>query len=229
MIKLPATSNATRCFLTFALIVCGSTWASAQQFSADFSEVTDAQGAVTARASSGKIYVSNRMVRVEASSFPGDYFLIDGEKGAAYLVRPSSRIFMEARQSSPLTRLLVGVDPGDPCSQWQRMAIVAGTSEQGDQWRCERIGEDKIRDRAAVAYHAHSSGQDLKGWIDTDLKFPLKIQLEKVATLTLSNIEERSQPAGMFEIPASYKKFDPRDLIERIKHSDVWVEPPKQQ
>jgi hypothetical protein len=134
---------------------------------------------------------------------------------------------MEARQSSPLTRLLIGVEPSNPCGQWQRMAIVAGSSEQGDRWDCLRIGEEKIGGRAAVAYHAHSAGQDLMGWIDTDLKFPLKIQAEKVATFTLSNIEEKPQPPDLFEIPASYRKFDPRDLIERIKHSDVWVEAPK--
>ncbi len=153
--------------------------------------------------------------------------MVDGEKETAYLVRPSSGIFMDARQSSPLTRLLIRVEPDNPCSQWQRMAIVAGASEQGDRWDCERIEEEKTGDRAAVAYHARAAGQNLVGWIDTDLKFPLKIQAEKVAIFTLSSIQEGAQPANLFEIPANYRKFDPRDLIERIKHSDVWVEAPK--
>jgi hypothetical protein len=227
MMKLPAILSVVRCFLTCVMIACGSTLTHAQQFSADFSG-TDA-GQVTAHAlpSSGKIYVSNAKVRIEASSFPGDYFLIDGEKGAAYLVKPSSHIFMEARQSSPLTRLLIGVEPDNPCGQWQRMAIISGASEQGDSWQCERISEEKIGDRAAVSYHAHSSGEDLVGWIDANLKFPLKIQADKIATLTLANIQEGPQPSNLFEIPANYRKFDPRDLIERIKHSDVWVEEPK--
>lgn len=201
--------------------------AAAQQFSAEFSETDSTQAAGPAPTSSGKIYVSNGNVRIESSRFPGDYFLVDGGRGTAYLIKPSSGIFMEARQSSPLTRLLVGVEPDHPCDEWQRMAIVAGASEQGDQWRCERISEEKIGDRTAVAYRALSSGQDLVGWVDPGLKFPLKIQAEKIATFALSNVHEGPQPANLFEIPVNYRKFDPRHLIERIKHSDVWVEPPK--
>jgi hypothetical protein len=227
MIKLPAIPSAACCFLTFAMSVCATTTAIAQQFSAHFSEEDAGSTTAHAPASSGKIYVLNAKVRIEASRFPGDYFLVDSEKGTAYLIKPSSRIFMEARQSSPLTRLLIGVEPDNPCGEWQRMAIVAGTSEQGDHWHCERVNENKVGDRAAVAYRAHSSGQDLTGWIDANLKFPLKVQAEKLATFTLSNIQEGPQPTNLFEIPADYRKFDPRELIERIKHSDVWVEAPK--
>lgn len=225
--KLSAILGVARCFLTFAMIVCGSTVAGAQQFSAEFTETDASQATTSAPTSSGKIYISNGKVRIEASRFPGDYFLVDGEKGTAYLVKPSSRIFMEARQSTPLTRLLVGVEPDNPCSKWQRMAIAAGATEQGDHWHCERIGDERIGIRSAVGYRAQSSGQDLVGWIDAGLRFPLKIQAEKLATFVLSNVQEGSQPEDLFEIPANYRKFDPRDLIERIKHSDVWVEAPK--
>lgn len=227
MIKLPAIPSAACCFLTFTMMVGATATATAQQFSAHFSEEDAGSATAHAPASSGKVYVSNAKVRIEASRFPGDYFLVDSEKGMAYLVKPSSGIFMEARQSSPLTRLLISVEPDNPCGEWQRMAIVAGTSEQGDRWHCEKMSDDKVGDRTAVAYRARSSGQDLTGWIDANLKFPLKVQADKVATFTLSNVQEGPQPANLFEIPANYRKFDPRELIERIKHSDVWVEPPK--
>jgi hypothetical protein len=32
-------------------------------------------------------------------------------------------------------------------------------------------------------------------------------------------------PVGSLEIPAGFRKVDPQALIERIKQSDVWVEP----
>jgi hypothetical protein len=194
----------------------------AQQFSADILRTSSDQ---VANSASGKVYVSNAKVRIETSDFPGDFFLIDGEKGSAYLVKPSSGIFMEARQSSPLTRLLVGVGPGNPCGQWQSMAKIAGMPEQGDPWQCERIGQEQIGDRATIGYRAHAPGRDLVGWIDADLKFPLKIQEGKTVAL-LANVRENSQPASLFEIPSNFRKFDPRDLIERIKQSDVWVEAP---
>ncbi len=227
MMKLSVVPGIARCFLTCAMIMCTSAVAGAQQFSADFSETAAGQVMAHPPTSSGKIYASNTKVRIEASRFPGDYFLVDSEKGTAYLVKPSSGIFMEARQSSPLTRLLIGVEPENPCGEWQRMAIVSGASEQGDHWDCQRISEEKIGDRTAVAYHAHSAGQDLMGWIDPGLRFPLKIQAEKIATFSLANVQEGPQPANLFEIPANYRKFDPRELIERMKHSDVWVEAPK--
>jgi hypothetical protein len=197
----------------------------AQQFSADILKINSDRG--SGAAPSGKVYVSNTKVRIETSDFPGDFFLIDSEKGSAYLIRPSSRIFMEAKQSSPLTRLLIGVDPENPCRQWESMAKLAGASEQGDAWLCETIGQEKTGDRATTSYRAHAPGQDLVGWIDTDLKFPLRIQAEKITAVVLADVREGPQPASLFEIPSNFRKFDPRDLIERIKQSDVWVEAPK--
>lgn len=228
MIKLPTiTSAVVCCLLVCATVVCGSTPILAQQFSADILKINSDQIAGSGPASSGKVYVSNTKVRIETSDFPGDFFLIDSEKGSAYLIRPSSRIFMEAKQSSPLTRLLIGVEPKNPCRQWESMAKLAGVSEQGDTWRCETIGQEKIGDRATTSYRARASGQDMVAWVDTDLKFPLKIEAEKITTVVLANVREGSQPASLFEIPSNFRKFDPRDLIERIKQSDVWVEAPK--
>jgi hypothetical protein len=43
----------------------------------------------------------------------------------------------------------------------------------------------------------------------------------------LKNVQEGPQAAGLFEMPPNYAKFDPQRLIERIKQSDVWVEPPQ--
>jgi hypothetical protein len=45
------------------------------------------------------------------------------------------------------------------------------------------------------------------------------------ATIDLENVRDGSPRAGLFEIPADFRTFDPRQLIDRIKHSDVWVEP----
>lgn len=227
MVKFPPIPRTVRCFLALAMIACGNTATYARQFSADFSETSATEVSAHSPTSSGKIYVANSKVRIESSHFPGDYFVVDSQKGTAYLVKPGSRIFMEARQSSPLTRLLVGIKAERPCSEWQRMAIVAGASEQNDHWNCERIGEEKIEGRVVVAYHAQSSGQNFVGWIDAILNFPLKIQADKIPTITLSNVQEEPQSENLFEMPGNYKKFDPRDLIERIKHSDVWVEAPK--
>jgi hypothetical protein len=45
-------------------------------------------------------------------------------------------------------------------------------------------------------------------------------------SFTLENIRVAAQSPELFAIPSSYRKLDPRALIERMKHSDVWVEAP---
>jgi hypothetical protein len=60
-----------------------------------------------------------------------------------------------------------------------------------------------------------------------ELKFPIRFQSEDGSAITLENIRQGEQPATLFEISADYRKFDPLGLIERIKQSDVWVDPPQ--
>jgi hypothetical protein len=206
-------------------LMCDCASAQAQQFSADL-VATGVDGTATAPA--GKVRVLNDKVRIETPDFADGFFLIDGANRAAYFVRPADRIFMDARQSSRLTQMFVAVDPGDPCRQWQIMAKLAGAADAGDPWRCERVGEETLDGRRATAYRAITpAGRDFVGWIDPDLKFPLRIKLADGATIAVQNIQEGPQSAALFEIPAGFGKFDPQALIKRIKQSDVWVEPPR--
>jgi len=201
-------------------LLCGRAPAQAQQFSAD---LVTTRGDGAAAVPAGKLRVFNDKVRLETPELADGFFLIDGARPTAYFVRPAARVFMDARQSSRLTRIFVPVDPGDPCPQWQAMARLAGAADQGD-WRCERAGEGAIGGRSTTAYRAVSaSGRELFGWIDAVRKFPLRIKTEDGAIITAENIRDEPQPAQLFEIPPGFRKFDPQSLIERIKQSDVWV------
>lgn len=200
----------------------GGAPAQAQHFSADLVRTAIHGGAT---ASFGKLRVSDDKVRIETPDFPDGFFLIDGASRAAYFARPGERVFMDARQSSRLTQLFVPLDLGDPCLQWQAMAKLAGAADRNDPWRCERVGEESVGGRDVVVYRAISSpGQEFLGWIDPKLKFPLRIRLEDGISISVENIREEPQPAGLFEIPSGFGKFDPQALLKRIKQSDVWVE-----
>jgi hypothetical protein len=199
--------------------------AQAGQFSAEIVTSTAAGEAV---GTPGKLYVDELKVRIEISDFPDSFLLIDGSVPAAYLVRPQSHVFMDAMQSSRLTRLFVPLAADDPCPQWQTMAEVADIADQSGRWRCEAGGRETIAGRAAVKFEAISPSGRSAGWIDPELKFPLKIATEDGATFGLRNIQEASQPEDLFVIPTSYKKFDPRLLLERLRHSDVLIDPPNQ-
>ena len=201
-------------------LFCGYVPAHAQQFSAEIVIMKDDGAAAPA----GKLYVSGNKERIETPQLAGGFFVVDGAAPSAYFVRPPARQFMDARQSSPLTRIFVPVDPGNPCPQWVTMAKLAGITDRGT-WRCERIGQEMIAGTSVIAYRAVSaSGRTLLGWIDPIRKFPLRIKTEDGAVFELGDLHDESQPAQLFEIPANFKKLDPQALIDRIKQSDVWVE-----
>jgi hypothetical protein len=192
--------------------------AQAQQFSA---EIVREGGGATVPA--GKLRVLDGRVRIETPQFADGFFLADAAKRSAYFVRPGARVYMDARQSSRLTRLFVSVDPDEPCRQWQAMARVAGVVDEGD-WRCERNGEEAIDGRNTTVFRAVSgSGQGYAGWIDRERKFPLRIKTDDGTVLTVEHIKDEPQSASSFELPSNARKFNPQALIERIKQSDVWV------
>lgn len=207
-----------RALVVLALgVLSGSVAAQAQQFSA---YIVRQHGA--AKTLAGRLRVLDGKVRIETPEFADGFFLVDVAKPSAYFVRPAARVYMDARQSSQLTRWLVPVDPAEPCRQWQAMAHLAGLPEQGD-WRCERIGEEEIDGRQAVIFQAVSGSGRFFGWIDRARRFPLRIKMEDGTITTLEHIKDEPQSASLFELPPDFRKFSPEALIERIKQSDVWV------
>lgn len=206
-----------------ALLIVWLLPAPAQQFSADLVRM-DAGGAGSRPA--GKLNVSDGRVRIETSDLLEGYFLVLGDAGATYFLRPAAKVFMDAKQSSLLTQLLVAVDPDDPCRQWQAAAVIAGAAGPGAQWRCERGGDDTVSGLRTIKYRATSpQGRQHFGWIDPQLRFPVRLQMDDGAVVDVANIAAAPQPERLFAVPAAYRKFDPQQLIDRIRHSDVLVEP----
>jgi hypothetical protein len=214
---------------TMLAVSCGLTLfgaaAHAQQFSADLVDLT-ADGSPRAQGESGRLFVSDDKVRIDRTDASGTRFLVDVDKGTAYAVAPMQRLYMDAKQSSILTELMVPVDPANPCARWQAMATVAG--DTGGQWQCEQAGTEDLDGRPTVKVTMTSpTGVKRTGWIDAKLKFPLKLQTTDGAMIALRNIVEAPQSAHLFDIAGSFRKYDPAQLIARIKQSDVWVEPVK--
>jgi hypothetical protein len=202
----------------------GITQAQAQSFSADLVAV-DADGR---DGKSGKVLVDAGKVRIDAPELPQGFFILEPSLKVSYFVRPSQFVFMDAKQSSQLTQLLVPVDPDAPCARWQMMAKVADIPDSSRTWRCERLGEEVVDGRATLKYRAVSpKGATITAWIDPELKFLLRFRGQDGSGIDIKTIELGPQDKSLFEISAEYDKFDPKELIERVKQSDVWVEPPK--
>ena len=196
--------------------------APAPEFSAD---IVSRDAAGLAKGTAAKLYVSNHKVRIETPETSGGFLLIDGDAGTAHFVRPAQQVFMDANQSSRLTQIFVPLDPKNPCRRWQAAAATAGAPNAGGEWRCERIDDELVGDRRAIRYQVSSAESSSLRWIDSDLEFPLKLLAADGTVIALEHIRSEAQPASLFDIPAGFRKFDPRALIERIKHSDAWVDP----
>jgi hypothetical protein len=210
------------CLFTLAGLACSGVGAAqAQQFSAD---IVTRHDDVSTRA--GRLSVRDGMVRIETAEHADGFFLVDTAKPSATFVRPGARVYMDARQSSRLTRMFVPLDPDAPCQQWHLMAHLAGVTGESE-WRCERTGIETIDGHSTVVFRASSkTGEELVGWIDRERKFPLRIKCGDGAVITLEQIKDEPQGASSFELPAGYRKFSPEALVERIKQSDVWVATP---
>ena len=198
--------------------------AHASEFSAD---IVSRDAAGTAIGAVAKLYVRNHMVRIETPEASAGFLLVNGDAGTAQFVRPAQQLFMEAKQTSRFTQIFVPVDTKDPCQQWRAAAGNAGAASAAGEWRCERIEDEIIDGRRAFQFRVSSpASASSRRWIDSDLEFPVKLLAPDGTTIALEHILVEAQPANRFTIPAGFRSFDPRALIERIKHSDAWVDPP---
>ena len=205
------------------LLLCSGVPAPAQQLSADLVKAKAGAGPVPA----GRLLVHGDRVRIETSEFADGFFLINTTRLTAYFVRPATHLYMEARQSSRLTRWFVPVDPDDPCRQWQVMARLAGTANP-DVLHCERLGEDIFDGRCLIGYRVTADAREqFSGWVDPIYKFPLRIKTGDGDVLAVENIRDAPPSLSLLEVPPDFRKFDLEALIRRVKQSDVWVAPPE--
>lgn len=209
-----------RLAITALLVAVSISGARAQQFSAD---LVGSNTSGRPAPGPGRIYVADGKARIETADLPDSFLLVDPRVPTSYLVRPAQRIFMDSKQSSRLTRLFVPLDPTDPCAQWRTMAAVAGLT---GTLKCQAAGRANVQGRSTVKFAVVSArGRSLR-WVDTALRFPLQIEAADGAGYSLRNIRTGAQPPDKFEIPAGYRKFDPHVVLEKLKQTDIWVEPP---
>jgi len=167
----------------------------------------------------GRLYVAGRRVRIETGAAAGGFYLIDTEARTAWFVRPAQQLFTDAGGSSPLTQIFVPVDPQAPCADWQAATGRSGVA--GSDWRCERL---TASGSGGVPYQVGFAGSSAsERWVDPALRFPVRVRAGDGTSVTLEHIEAAPQPAALFALPATFRRLDPRALIERIKHSDVWA------
>ena len=231
MIKDKMTAVVMWCVLT--AFVNHSAIVRAQDFSADLVATKDSSHPDVQR---GRVFVAGDVARIEVPGFDDGFFIADAGRPRAWFVRPRQALFMDAKQSSPLTQVLVRVDAEAARRTWQSMEEIASvetasgdTDDRADAWRCDLLGHEMVDGRDTVRYVVRSrhSGRSYR-WIDPQHEFPIKVEAEDGTMVTLENLADAPQLASMFAVPAGFRRFDPRQLLDQIKQSDVWVAPPPQ-
>jgi hypothetical protein len=218
-------SGRIRSALAAACVVVGlarfGSVAYAQSFAADL-DTSEAGG--TSRTPLGHVYAADGKVRIETRQLPAGFFIVDDDRKAVWFIRPGQKIFMDARRSSPLTQTFVRVDPEDACREWQKMETIAGPAPGTGEWRCDLVGREPLLGREAVKYRTISP-QNRRStiWVDPERHFPIRVEREDGVVVSLERIVDAAQPASLFAPPDGYRRFDPMQLLEQIKQSDVWV------
>ncbi len=99
-------------------------------------------------------------------------------------------------------------DVENACSDWLKQAKNKGGT-------CHKVGSETVNGRSTVKYEGtNSSGDSSSVWLDSKLRFPVKWQ-GKNSGGEMRNIQEGTQPASLFEIPAGYTKMDMGSMMQR--------------
>jgi hypothetical protein len=189
----------------------------AQEFSADIVNLKQSQP-MTA-----KVYVSKDRMRFEGmdpSRAMGPTALIfDEAQNKRVILLAQRHMYMDLpiAMTPPAALQIVRVsDVNDACSQWRKAAEQLKTS--GKFGTCSKIGGESVNGRDAIKYQASSTdGETNYAWIDTKLHYVVKWETPGKG-VEMRNIQEGTQPASLFEIPADYSKFDMGGMMQKQPH-----------
>jgi len=193
-----------------AVVLAASLALAQSEFSA---EVVDLQksGAPTI----AKLSFAKDKMRMETQAngpHGGGVVIMNFATQTADILMPQQHMYMEMTFQAQAQRQTYSFfeagDVQNACGDWQKISHTQpGT--------CHKVGTDTVNGRSAVEYEAtNSSGDVTRVWLDAKVRFPLKWQGQSNSG-ELRNLQEGSQPASLFEIPAGYTKMDMGGMMQQ--------------
>jgi hypothetical protein len=191
----------TSCFFVLML---GASFAFAQaEFSADVVDLLKPGSPATA-----KIYFGKDKLRMESKNSgarAGGAFIMNLATQTSTVLMPQQHMYMDMPIHSPAQRQANNFfrtgDVENACGDWEKIDYNKGAS-------CRKLGDESVNGRSAVKYESTSSSGEVSNfWLDSKLRFPVKWQ-GKNSSDELRNIQEGSQPASLFEVPAGFTKME---------------------
>ena len=196
-----------RTFCLIALLVSASVALAQTEFSG---EMFDAQ-----KGSNGKIYFSKDKVRFESANKDprsGGVVILNLATQTTTVLMNQQHMYMDLSPQMASQRMTYNFfrtgDVEAACSDWMQLPQNKGGS-------CHKIGSETVNGRSTVKYEGtNAKGETGDIWLDPKLRFPVKWE-GKNGNWELRNIQEGSQPASLFEVPAGYTKFEMGGMMQR--------------
>ena len=193
--------NVARISCLLALILVAGLALAQTEFSAD---IVDLQKPGTP--TSARIYLAKDKMRIEPqvnSPHGGGAFIMNFATQTSTILMAQQHMYMEMPAQSQMQRqgysFFETGDVENACGDWQKMGHTGGS--------CRKVGNETVNGRNTVEYEGTSSNGDVSHfWLDPKLRFPVKWQ-GKNSGGELRNIQEGSQPASLFEVPAGFTKM----------------------
>ena len=197
-----------RIFCVLALVLSAAFAVAQTEFSA---EVVDSHKQGTT--SQSKIYFSKDKIRFDSrdANSPGA-FIMNLSNQSMTILMPQQRMYMEmpadAQEQRNMFSFFKTSDVENACGDWLKLANNKGGS-------CHKLGNETVNGRDTVKYEGtNSKGEASQVWLDPKLRFPVKWQGTS-GSGELRNIQEGSQPASLFAIPAGYTKMDMGGMMQK--------------
>jgi hypothetical protein len=178
------------------------------EFSAEVVD-THKQGTTT----QSKIYFAKDKIRFDSRdpSNPGA-FIMNLSNQSMTILMPQQHMYMEmpadAQEQRQMFSFFKTSDVENACGDWLKLA----NNKRGT---CHKLGSETVNGRNTVKYEGtNSKGEASQVWLDPKLRFPVKWQGSSGGG-ELHNIQEGTQPASLFAIPAGYTKMDMGGMMQK--------------
>jgi hypothetical protein len=163
-----------------------------------------------------KVYFARDKMRIESqehNSRGQGVFIMNFATQTSDVLMTQQHMYMEMPTQTMNQRGLYSFfrtgDVEDACSDWLKMDRNKGGT-------CRKVGNETVNGRSAVKYEGtNSSGEASSVWLDPKLRFPVKWQGKNSGGGELRNIQEGTQSASLFEIPAGYTKMDIGSMMQQ--------------
>jgi hypothetical protein len=187
-----------------ALVVTPSLVFAQTEFSADIVDLQKPNTPTQAR-----IYLAKDKMRIEPqASGPrgGGAVIMNFAAQTSTVLMAQQHMYMEMPAQAQSQRMAYASaffragDVENACGDWQKMGHNGGS--------CHKVGSETVNGRSTVKYEGTNANGDVSHfWLDPKLRFPVKWD-GKNSGGELRNIQEGTQPASLFEIPAGFTKMD---------------------